>query len=161
MVLTIRAAKSQDAVAAADLLNAVIRVGGTTAIETELSPEETSDWFLLGSKVHCAFIALENNQMVGWQSVGVYPERGSDWGSMATFAQVGSTTRGIGTAVFATTLGRAAQLGLQHLDATIRADNTGGLAYYSRMGFIDYDVSRAVPLADGTPIDRIHKRRAV
>jgi ribosomal protein S18 acetylase RimI-like enzyme len=44
------------------------------------------------------------------------------------------------------------------IDATIRADNTGGLAFYSRQGFVDYDRLVGVPLEDGTPVDRLRKR---
>ncbi|MEM9148767.1 MAG: GNAT family N-acetyltransferase, partial [Pseudomonadota bacterium] len=53
---------------------------------------------------------------------------------------------------------RAKNAGLIALNATIRADNRVGLAYYSRMGFQDYAVRPAVPLADGSPVDRISKR---
>ena len=44
------------------------------------------------------------------------------------------------------------------IDATIRADNVGGLKYYSGLGFTDYDVLKQIPLNDGTPVDRIRKR---
>jgi hypothetical protein len=44
------------------------------------------------------------------------------------------------------------------INATIRADNVGGLAFYSRLGFTDHGISRAVPLRDGTPVDRVSKR---
>jgi hypothetical protein len=42
--------------------------------------------------------------------------------------------------------------------STIRADNIGGLAFYSALGFEDNGIHRAVPLRDGTPIDRVSKR---
>ena len=60
--------------------------------------------------------------------------------------------------MFAATRARARELGLAAINATIRADNSGGLAFYSKMGLKDYAVDRAEPLADGTPVDRIHKR---
>jgi hypothetical protein len=41
---------------------------------------------------------------------------------------------------------------------TIRADNIGGNAFYDRIGFVYHRVQRAVPLKDGTPVDRINKR---
>ena len=47
---------------------------------------------------------------------------------------------------------------MRTIDATIRADNTGGLAFYGRMGFTDYDCVAGVPLKDGTLVDRIRKR---
>jgi len=31
------------------------------------------------------------------------------------------------------------------IDATIRADDTGGLAFYARQGFVDYDRLVGVP----------------
>lgn len=161
MVLTVRAALAADATDATDLLNAIIRAGGTTAMQTGLSAAQTQDWFLHGPNVQCAHVAFDGAQMVGWQSVGRNATLPDGWGDMATFARIGSTARGIGTALFAATLARAATLGLHHLNATIRADNAGGLAYYARMGFAEYDRTCAVPLSDGTPVDRIHKRRAV
>ena len=64
----------------------------------------------------------------------------------------------VGTALFAATRARANLLRLAAINATIRADNCGGLAYYFKMGFVAYGVDTAVPLSDATPVDRIHKR---
>ena len=44
------------------------------------------------------------------------------------------------------------------IDATIRADNRGGLAYYERMGFREQTRLLGVPLRDGRPVDRVRKR---
>lgn len=60
--------------------------------------------------------------------------------------------------LFQATLAAAEELGLEFINATIRADNVGGLAYYTRMGFEPYDRLLQVPLLDGTPVDRIKKR---
>ncbi|WP_420810234.1 GNAT family N-acetyltransferase [Ensifer aridi] len=65
---------------------------------------------------------------------------------------------GAGTALFAATKAYARDAGFLAINATIRADNIGGLAYYSKMGFVDYKVDKAVPLKDGRPVDRISKR---
>jgi len=81
-----------------------------------------------------------------------------DMGSIATFARPGTAQKGIGSALFKATLAASHAAGYTHLDATIRADNTGGLAYYSKMGFQDHSVTKAKPLSDGTKVDRIHKR---
>ena len=69
--------------------------------------------------------------------------------------------RGVGTALFAETRARARALGLRAIDATIRADNAGGLAFYDRLGFVDHGVVPGVPLKDGTPIDRRTKRHTL
>ncbi len=65
---------------------------------------------------------------------------------------------GAGTALFKATCDHARSIGLKALNATIRADNLGGLTYYGKMGFVDYKVDKAVPLNDGRLVDRISKR---
>ena len=68
---------------------------------------------------------------------------------------------GVGSALLDATTARAREIGLTAINATIRGDNTGGLTFYSRMGFIDHEIVPAVPLKDGTPVDRIRKRFAL
>ncbi|HFF8938658.1 hypothetical protein [Serratia marcescens] len=46
--MKIRTITPQDAEALTQLLNEVIRAGGTTAIETPLTPAEFSEWFISG-----------------------------------------------------------------------------------------------------------------
>jgi ribosomal protein S18 acetylase RimI-like enzyme len=64
----------------------------------------------------------------------------------------------VGSALFAATRERARSLGLTAINATIRADNVGGLAFYQKIGFLDHSVTRAIPLKDGRPVDRVNKR---
>ena len=64
---------------------------------------------------------------------------------------------GVGTALFAATRAAAQALGLRTIFAVIRADNIGGLAYYSRLGLVDWRTCPGVPLRDGTKVDRIAK----
>jgi L-amino acid N-acyltransferase YncA len=147
-----------DASAATSLLNAIIQIGGTTALQVPLSTDEMLEWFLAGPDVCCCHVADQAGRVIGFQTVGRYGELPDSWGDMATFAAADAMRKGIGSALFQATLAKARKLGLSHLNATIRADNTVGLAYYSRMGFVDYHVDLAVPLADGTPVDRISKQ---
>lgn len=158
MSLVVRPFQPADAPTATDLLNAIIRTGGTTALQTPLSVEENTAYFLEGPKVLCCHVAVLDGQLVGFQSLGRLAELPEGWGDIATFAAEGLTGRGIGSALLAATRAKALALGLHHINARIRADNTGGLTYYSRMGFVDYHVDRAVPLADGTPVDRVFKQ---
>lgn len=65
---------------------------------------------------------------------------------------------GVATALFATTTAQARELGLSAINATIRADNVSGLAFYSKMGVEDCGIAKQLPLKDGTPVDRISKR---
>jgi len=79
------------------------------------------------------------------------------WVNIATFARVKPKIPGVGTSLFTTIRSYARQNAIKHINATIRADNASGLAYYDKMGFKDYSVAKNVPLLDGTQIDRISK----
>ncbi|OSZ67171.1 GNAT family N-acetyltransferase [Sphingomonas sp. IBVSS1] len=159
--LSIRPVTSADAAELAALLNAIIARGGTTAFETPFAPEQLDAAYLTGPSVHCCFVAEADGQIAGFQTLGTQDFLPASIGDIATFSRVGGTQRGVGSALFAATVDRARALGLVAINATIRADNVGGLAYYSRMGFVDHEVVPAVPLNDGTPVDRIRKRFAL
>ncbi len=160
MPIEIRPAKREDAPALAELLNAIIARGGTTALEQPYRADRLADAYLVGRDVICCFVAvdMETGTPEGFQTLGRLPSLPDGWGDIGAFARVGGTQRGIGTALFAATREEARGRGLQGINATIRADNTGGLAFYGRMGFEDHDISRGVPLRDGTPVDRVNKR---
>jgi len=158
MRLTVRPVMPQDAAELADLLNAIIARGGTTAFETPFTPEALAQSCLIGPGVHCCFVAEIDGRIAGFQWLATKPFLPAHIGDIATFTRIGSTQSGIGSALFAATIARARELGLTAINATIRADNVGGLAFYSRMGFVDHELVPAVPLNDGTPVDRIRKR---
>ncbi|MEP3347139.1 MAG: GNAT family N-acetyltransferase [Litoreibacter sp.] len=153
--MIVRKATPQDRAAITNILNEVIAIGGTTAYE---APKEAQffDRFIT-PKDNRTFIhvAEADGEVVGFQWMN--PDA-DGMGMIATFAQAGTTQRGIGSALFKETLRCCKDAGYTLLDATIRGDNTGGLAYYSKVGFKDHSVTRAVPLSDGTPVDRVHKR---
>lgn len=157
--MLVRPALPSDAAALAALLNEIVVAGGTTAIEDTLSPKEFDHWFIGGPDVLCCTLAEDTGGAVlGVQSLARNAALPAGWGDIATFARRGGTRRGIGRALFTETRARAAALGLAALNATIRADNAGGLAYYEKMGFCTYRTTPGVPLRDGTPVDRIAKR---
>lgn len=160
--MTVRPVRDADAPALADLLNEIIRRGGTTAWEEPFTPQALAGAMLTGPGVICCCVAEDDEGgLMGFQSVLRSEGLPEDVGDIATFTRVGNTQRGAGSRLFALTRRMAAERGLAAINATIRADNTGGLAFYSRLGFADHGVSRAVPLRDGTPVDRISKRYAL
>jgi L-amino acid N-acyltransferase YncA len=159
--LHIRPVRAEDAAELAELLNAIIARGGTTAFETLFTPEKLRESYLIGPTVHCCFVAEADGHLLGFQTLGTQPFLPAHIGDIATFTRVGGTQGGVGSALFAATCERARSLGLIAINATIRGDNSGGLTFYSRMGFIDHEVVPVVPLQDGTPVDRIRKRFAL
>lgn len=160
MSLTVRAATSADAPELAHLLNAIIARGGTTALEEPFTAAHLDEVYLTGPGVLSCVVAVEIDvaRLAGFQTLIREAELPEGWGDIGTFSRVDGIQRGVGTALFAATRANAEALGLIAINATIRGDNTGGLAYYSKMGFKDYGVDRAIPLKSGRTADRVHKR---
>lgn len=172
--MKIRLARSEDAPEMASILNEIIRIGGTTAYQSPVSPGYFSK-FIDGADpttfLHLACNGDIHGDILGFQ--WITPDEGfgdpaqgfappePGMGSIATFAKPGLTGRGIGAVLFEATKKAARAAGYHTLEATIRADNPGGLKYYSKMGFLDHSVFKAIPLEDGTKVDRIHKRLAL
>ncbi|RLJ41276.1 L-amino acid N-acyltransferase YncA [Litoreibacter meonggei] len=153
--MIIRRVKPQDRDAMTAILNEVIAIGGTTAYQKPIGPSHFDRFITPEDDQTFLHVAEADGEVVGFQWMS--PDK-EGMGIIATFARPGTVQRGIGSALFQQTLKCCRDAGYTLLDATIRADNTGGLAYYSKMGFEDHSVTRAVPLADGTPVDRVHKR---
>ncbi len=160
MSLSVRPFRPGDEGALTAILNDIIAAGGTTANETPFTPERLRATHLDGPTVLCCHVVLDGEAPVGFQVLNANPRLPQGWGDIASFTRRDPPVRGAGTALFAATCARARALGIPTLNATIRADNAPGLAYYAKMGFVDYEVLRAVPLSDGTPVDRIRRKRA-
>ena len=161
--VAVRAAAPQDVADLCGLLNTIIRIGGTTAYEAPLTEAQFAEHFVTGPDLLSCFVAEDRDAglLLGFQAIGRHSGLPESWADIATFARVEPKVRGVGTGLFAATSVRARDLGLAAINATIRADNASGLAYYARMGFEDYAVAKGVPLMDGTPVDRISKRYVV
>ncbi len=160
VLIEVRHAALSDAAELADLLNAIIVRGGTTALEEAFTPERLAEAYLVGPSVLCCFVAVDRvtGRLEGFQTLGRYPNLPDDIGDIGTFARIDGNQRGVGSALFAATRERARQMGLTAINATIRADNVGGLTFYGKMGFDDHSVERAVPLKYGRLVDRVSKR---
>jgi L-amino acid N-acyltransferase YncA len=158
--IVVRDTELRDAVELSDLLNAIIVKGGTTAHEAVFTPELFADTYLRGPNVHCCVVAVDRShgRLDGFQVLVRNPDLPDTVGDIGTFVRIGAQTSGIGSKLFSETCKRARELGLTGLNATIRSDNTGGLAYYRSRGFEDYAVTAAEPLKDGRVVDRRHKR---
>lgn len=152
--MRVRDATPSDAAAMADLLNAIIAIGGTTAHEEPMSAEAIRADYIEGPDVRTAVVAEEGGTLLGWQSVGHW--RGEM--HIGSFVRPGLQARGIGSAMFARTLDLARRQGLPAIVASIRADNVPGLAFYARMGFVDVAHDPGFALKDGTVVGRVHRR---
>lgn len=158
--IAVRPTEPGDIPALTAIINAIIAIGGTTAYEEPFGTADLERKLLTGPNCLCSHTAIDrrDGSPAGFQYMALNPALPANWGDIATFARPAPKLPGVGTALFAATLAFAGAHGLVAINATIRADNTSGLAYYARMGFADYDVIKSVPLRDGTQVDRIMKR---
>lgn len=156
--MIVRPAISTDKVQLADILNQIIAIGGTTAYENPLDPSYFDRLICAPDPKIFLTVAETEDGLQGFQWMEPFDPPDTHIGGIATFARPETKQRGVGTALFSKTRELSRQAGYDILVAKIRADNSGGLAYYAKMGFTDHEISRGEPLKDGTPVDRIHKR---
>lgn len=152
--MDIRDTSPADAAPMAELLNAIIAIGGTTAHQEPKTAEQIRQGYIDGPEVRTSVLAEDQGQVIGWQSIDFW-QGGFHIGS---FVRPGIQARGIGAAMFALTLERARAQAIPEIIASIRADNVPGLAFYARMGFVDFAHDPDFALKDGTRVGRIHRR---
>ena len=156
--MIVRAAVLADVPALCALLNEIIAQGGTTAYEEPLTHDEFAEHFLTGPDVVSCFVAEQDGELIGFQTLEGGAPLPPGVCAIASFSKSHTGVRGAGRALFPRSRDAAQAAGFQAIDAQIRADNVPGLGYYAAMGFVQYDVVPQVPLSDGTPVDRVRKR---
>ncbi|QGY00170.1 GNAT family N-acetyltransferase [Roseovarius faecimaris] len=158
-MIHIRPAGALDAPAMAELLNAIIARGGTTAHTTPVTRTDIIA-FMSKDPERAAWLVAEDDAgtLLGFQLIEPMDTLPPEACDIGTFTRLGRTQSGIGSALFERTRLEAIKLGYSWINATIRADNAGGLAYYQSRGFEPYATHRNIRLDDGTLVDKISKR---
>lgn len=139
-MIGIRPAQSTDAEGMVHVLNAIYRAG------LRSSPADIAlvqDRYLAPLHRIACTVADQEGRVIGFQSLKrAWPGNPYDvaegWGIIGTHIHPDAGRSGIGRRLFAVSLEAAETAGLQHIDATIGADNAPALAYYSAMGFAPY-----------------------
>ncbi|SFL77582.1 GNAT family N-acetyltransferase [Shimia aestuarii] len=159
MTLHIRRAGALDSGAMCDLLNEIIAIGGTTALTAPMSRDAFQAKMEINA-VHSAWHLAEDptGEVLGFQWIAPHPELPPKACDIATFVRVGRTGLGTGSALFDATRSAARALGYRWINANIRADNSGGLAYYQSRGFEPYQRLTGITLPNGQTVDKILKR---
>ncbi|MFK7744983.1 MAG: N-acetyltransferase family protein [Roseobacter sp.] len=158
-MIHIRRAVPLDARAMAHLLNAIIRKGGTTAYTDQITDETIKAWFAKAPHQSVWHVAEnETGALLGFQSIEPHLKLPPEACDIATFVKVGQTGLGIGSKLFDASSAAAFKMGYSWINATIRADNTGGLAYYQSRGFETYAMHENQQLSDGTIVGKVSKR---
>lgn len=154
----VRRAATLDAREIAELLNEIIVIGGTTARTRPVSAGEIRAQMASDPAAIWHVCETDAGELLGVQWVERHPELEDGAVDIATFVRVGHTEHGIGSALFRATECAARAAGFRWINATIRADNTGGLVYYQSRGFERYGVLANRTLENGLVVDQILKR---
>ncbi|SNS09364.1 GNAT family N-acetyltransferase [Antarctobacter heliothermus] len=159
MRISVRTAGPLDCRPMAALLNEIIAEGGTTAIIRPVAPEDLRDW-MARARDRAAWHLAEDEAgtVMGFQWIEPADYLPDEAAEIATFARQGRSGLGIGSSLFRATEQAARALGYRWINANIRADNTGGLAYYQSRGFEEYGRKTGVPLGNGQLVDKVLKR---
>ncbi|MDP2520421.1 GNAT family N-acetyltransferase [Shimia thalassica] len=157
--LSIRPGASADIRQVADLLNEIIADGGTTALTEPMTRDALEGWLFDNADRSTWHVAIDDTgEMLGFQWIGIWPELPPEACDIGTFVKTGRSGFGIGSALFEATKKAAVDLGYDWINANIRADNSGGLAYYQSRGFRDWGQLDNIELADGTKVNKTLKR---
>ncbi|KEJ97091.1 L-amino acid N-acyltransferase YncA [Pseudosulfitobacter pseudonitzschiae] len=158
-MIRVRRATALDASSMADLLNAIIEKGGTTALTRPVTARDIKDWMAVDPDRSAWQVAVDDSEtVVGFQWIAPHAKLPPEACDIASFVQIGRTGLGIGSALFDATRKAAARLGYGWINATIRADNEGGLTYYQSRGFRDWAFDEGVTLDSGQVVNKISKR---
>lgn len=148
--ITTRPASRDDAAGMCRLLNTIIAKGGTTAHSTKFDEARMISHYIETPNGISCTVALKNDDVVGfqWMQPADPNWTGDDklpegWAIIASFVADGMQGNGIGGKLFAATRAAALTAEISYVDATIRKYNTGGLAYYSSLGFETYRESES------------------
>lgn len=158
MKATARPTTLADIPALCALQGRIVRTGGTTAREVPLSESDFTAEYLMDPDVTYCHTAVLEGRAVGFQSVGLHPALPAGWGDIGTFVDPDLQRSGAGQALFAATVAAVRKAGLTTINATIRADNVPGLAYYAHIGFRDYRAEPGYTLSTGRIVGRVHRR---
>ncbi len=158
-MISVRRAGPLDTSQMAELLNQIIEAGGTTAL-TQPVTRADMELRMARAPTRSVWHVAEDSSgtLVGFQWIAPHPDLGPEAADIASFVRIGTTGLGTGTALFEATKIRARELGYRWINATIRSDNAGGLAYYQSRGFETWTQAKNVPLANGQIVDKISKR---
>ncbi len=157
--MNIRPANANDAGAMAAILSEIIAIGGTTALEGPITGDDIQEWMSRGGSMATWIVAEDApGDIMGFQWAEPNPKLPPEAADIATFAKVGVTGRGIGSAMFQATATALKKMGYSWINASIRSDNQSGLTYYRKMGFVEYAADPTVAMADGTITGKTYKR---
>lgn len=145
MNVFVRAAQDEDADQLAAILNEIVSIGGLTSREGPFDGGRIRREFISPRRGISCFVAVAGSDVRGFQSLewsdSDWPGEDrlpADWAFISTYVQSGHRRLGMGKSLFARTVAAAEATGVSFIDASIRLENAGAMAFYDSLGFEDY-----------------------
>ncbi len=155
MTLIARPMTAEDVPACVDIINHIIGLGGTTAYEEPYTVDALKAHYL--EEADISNVVEDNGRIAGFQAV--FAQDNPTEYSVGSFTDQKAPVKGAGAVLMAKMKEDCRAAGGTSIVAKITSDNTGGLAFYSKMGFLDETIQKnAFTRKDGTTVDRVIKR---
>lgn len=139
MDIRIREATPDDAAAIVGILNPIIEAGAYTVLDGPLSIEDERQYITCFPQRGVFHVAVSpEGSLVGFQSVepfASYARAFDHVATIGTYVQLEQRRQGIGSRLAAATFEAARGRGFEKLFTYVRADSSGSLAFYLRLGF--------------------------
>ena len=153
MTLIARPMRASDVPACVEIINHIISLGGTTAHEDPYTVDDF-DYFTDPDIVN---VVEADGRIAGFQAV--FAQDDPRVYSVGSFTDQRNPVKGAGAVLMDKMKEDCRAAGGQSIIAKITSDNTGGLVFYSKMGFEDESIiANDHTRKDGTTVDRVIKR---
>lgn len=147
-----------DIPACVEIINHIIALGGSTAHEETFTAVTFAQHYF--SDPDIATVVTDGARIVGFQAL--YRGDNASTFYIGSFTDRRDPVPGAGRVMMDRSVSVCRAAGGSEIIAKITSDNTGGLAYYEKMGFKDIAFEPAqMTRRDGTTVDRFVKRRAL
>jgi L-amino acid N-acyltransferase YncA len=165
-VIRIRPVRVEDAEGVVNVLNPLIRSGENTALDRVYTVREERA-FISAFPARGIFNIAErasDGVIVGLQNVepfATYTDAFAHVGIIGTYVDPSGHRQGIGRLLFEATRLAAQKKGYEKFFAFVRADNTGALEFYKRIGFEVIGVAKRHTRIKGRYIDGVMIERQI
>lgn len=136
----IREVCPDDAEEIVSILNPIIESGAYTALDSPVTVDLEQEFIKSFPKRGLFYVAQDkqSKRIIGFQDIepfATYTNAFYHVGIIATYVDLSYRRQGVGQHLSEVVLEDARAKGYEKLFTYVRADNTGGLAFYSKLGF--------------------------
>jgi L-amino acid N-acyltransferase YncA len=138
--LTIRDARTDDALGVVTVLNPIIKSGAPVAFDAPIT-EDAERCYIAGFPQRGVFhvaVQTDNGVIIGFQSMepfATYTHAFDHVGIIGTYVDIAYRRQGVASRLFTVTFEAARRKGYENIFTYIRADNPAALATYAKHGF--------------------------